>query len=121
MAYFDINSSDYNLQNYNEVAIQTSVLNILNTRPGEVPGLPEFGSKIQDLVFNLADIELEIVLKNEIKYVLKRWEPRIEIIDVFVNMDYDYNRVGAKIEYKIKDDIRDDYSSKFIVFSVYRN
>lgn len=120
MAYFDISSNDIETKDYNEKAIQTSVLNILNTRLGELPGLPEFGCRIQDFLFNMADIELKVAIRNEIKYVLARWEDRIEVNDVIVDIDYDYNKVVTKIDYRIKNDIRDEYSSRFIVFTMSR-
>lgn len=120
MTYKDINPKYTESELVDEKAINESILNIVFTRRGELPGLPEFGSNIQDMVFDIADNELEISLENELEYVLERWETRIVIININVEIDYDYNRIIVTIEYKINKELKDSYSSKFITFKVER-
>ena len=121
MSYIDISNNDINSPSVDEAAIKNSVYNILFTRIGEVPGLPDFGSRIYDFLFDLADHELLFMFRKEVEYVLKKWEPRIDIKSVDVKLDEDYNRVVCNIFYSLKKDIRDEVTSRFISFTVNRN
>jgi len=116
----DISDNDIEEPSENEKAILNSVHNIIFTKLGEVPGLPDFGSRIYDFLFELADDELQYMFEREIEYIITKWEPRITLKDVQINLDEDYNRVICNIEYLLKKDIRDEYSSKFISFTVSR-
>ena len=118
--YTDISSTDISIKSTNENAINESIHNILFTKIGELPGLPTFGSRLYQFLFDLADDELEYMFRKEIEFVLETWERRIEIDEVIIKMDYDYNRIVIEIMYFIKKDIRDDYSSKFISFTMKR-
>jgi len=118
MTYKDLESNKIETTIIDETAIKESILNIIFTRKGELPGLPEFGSNLQDMVFDIADNELQISLKNELEYVLEKWETRIEVLNIDVDVDYDYNRVIVNIEYKLNTELKDSYSSKFITFKV---
>ena len=121
MGYLDISNDDINSPSINEEAIKNSVYNIVFTRIGEVPGLPEFGSKIFDFLFDMADHELLFMFRKEVEYVIRKWEPRIELQKVDIKLDEDYNRVICNIFYILKKDIRDEVSSRFISFTVKRN
>lgn len=120
MAYVDISNSKIDTTSNSEEAISYSINNIIFTKLGEVPGLPEFGSRIFDFIFELADYELEYMFKKEVEYVIERWEPRVEILDVKTSIDEDYNRLNCEITYRLKKDLRDDYTSRFISFTVSR-
>lgn len=118
MAYIDISNVDITNKSVGEEAIYNSIYNIVFTKLGELPGLPEFGSRIYDFVFELADLELEHMFRKEVEYVIERWEPRVEIEQVIINMDEDYNRITCTIRYYLKKDIRDEVTSRFISFTV---
>jgi phage baseplate assembly protein W len=117
MAYIDIsNNTDEKI--YNDEAINESILNILYTRLGELPGLPEFGSRLYDFVFELADKELEFMFREEVIYVLRTWEPRITIKNVDVKIDEDYNKVICRLFYSLNTDIRDEVTSRTLSFTM---
>src|SRR5918997_4247472 len=62
---------------------------ILSTYPGERPMRPEFGSRLRDFVFRSPDESTKTELCQEVRTALLRWEPRVEIRDVQVNVDPD--------------------------------
>jgi len=84
-----------------EAAVMSSMKNILSTSIGSVPGHPEFGCGINKFLFEQLDYLNIHMIKEEIKYALKRWEPRINIQDIEVKEDLDYNRVNIKIKFNI--------------------
>ena len=69
--YIDISNDNIDSPSKNDDAIKNSVYNILFTRIGEVPGLPEFGSRIFDFLFDMADYELIYMFRKEVEYVIK--------------------------------------------------
>jgi phage baseplate assembly protein W len=60
---------------------------ILSTAPGERPMRPEFGCGIHDYVFATADGATAGRIAHEVRIALERWEPRIEVTDVFIAFD----------------------------------
>lgn len=76
----------------NEDSIISSIKNIIQTRKGERPFFPEFGSRVANLLFeNFSGFETE-TLKTEIKTAIENFEPRAVVtkIDVFLRDD-DHN------------------------------
>ena len=85
----------------NEAAIALSIRNIVFTQPGEVPFEPEFGSNISSVLFENVDETAAITIKDEIENSIENFEPRVSLIDVEVEPDYDNNEFIAKILYTI--------------------
>jgi len=86
--------------NKDELAINNSIKNILLTRIGSVPGKPEFGSELMNIVFSTLDHITVSLLKNEIERALHKFEPRINIVKITVTEQPEYNRIIANIKYK---------------------
>ena len=85
----------------NETAIARSIRNIVFTLPGEKFFDEDFGSKINASLFeNLDDISANIIAA-EIRSSIKIYEPRVELISVRLNTDYDSNAYNATIVYRI--------------------
>lgn len=63
----------------NEDAVKQSALSILTTPLGSRFFQPEFGSKVEDTLFELNDVVGEAVLRNNILAALKTWDTRIVI------------------------------------------
>jgi phage baseplate assembly protein W len=55
---------------------------ILATAYGERPMRPEFGCGIHELVFAPADATTAGRIAYEVELSLRRWEPRVELVDV---------------------------------------
>ena len=85
----------------NENAIARSVRNIVFTLPGEKPFDPTFGSRISGTLFeNLDNISASQIV-SEIEQSIKNYEPRVELIDVIADPDYDNNSYDVTIIYEI--------------------
>ena len=84
-----------------EDAIKRSVRNIIFTILGEKPFEPNFGSVINESLFDLNTNLSEIRVSDEIKASLNNHEPRIDNIDVTVQVSPDTNEMNATIQYDI--------------------
>ena len=62
--------------------IKESIRHILSTRPGERFFLPEFGSRLHELVFQQNDVVLRALAKQYIVDAIKRWEKRVRVVSV---------------------------------------
>lgn len=84
--------------------IRNSLTNIFNTRLGELPGLPEFGSNLGRYLFEQMDVGLQIALERDIQTTIERWEPRVIITSIDTEMNYDYNEVILNVKFRIRGD-----------------
>jgi len=64
--------------------IWSSIIHILGTRIGRRIMLPEFGSRIPELVFEQNDSHIEALARHYTVDAIARWEKRVQIVDVFV-------------------------------------
>ena len=82
--------------------IRESILQILQTTPGERMMNPEFGSRLNELVFENNTDVLKSLLRYHIKAALDRWEKRIEVSGIeFPEGSPDENALPVKISYRI--------------------
>ena len=85
----------------NENAIARSVRNIVFTLPGEKFFDENFGSNISASLFeNLDDISGSIIV-DEIKQSIKRYEPRVDLINVEAFPNFDNNSFDVLIVYDV--------------------
>ncbi len=84
-----------------EDAIKRSVKNIIFTILGEKPFEPNFGSVINDSLFDLNTNLSEIAVADEINSSLLNYEPRISNIDVTVEVAPDTNEMNCTVQYDI--------------------
>lgn len=82
-------------------AINQSVKNLISTNYYERPFNPLFGCNIRGLLFELADPITIEELRGAIKETLQNHEPRIEIIDLFIEDLQDQNAYHINLQYKI--------------------
>ena len=85
----------------NEDAIKRSVRNIIFTILGEKPFEPNFGSVINESLFDLNTNLNEIRVSDEITSSLLNYEPRINNIDVKVTVSPDTNEMNCTVQYDI--------------------
>jgi len=85
----------------NEDAIKRSVKNIIFTILGEKPFEPDFGSVINQSLFDLNTNLNEIRISDEIKTSLDNYEPRINNVDVSVSVLPDTNEMNCTVQYDI--------------------
>ena len=85
----------------NENAIARAVRNIVLTTPGEKLFDPDFGSSVSEILFENVDDITAVSIEDEIKSSLKNYEPRVELINVTVNPNFDANQFDVIISYRI--------------------
>ena len=85
----------------NENAIARAVRNIVLTTPGEKFFDPDFGSSVSEILFENVDDITAVSIKDEIKSSLNNYEPRVELIDVNVDPNFDENQFDVLITYRI--------------------
>jgi len=84
-----------------EDAIKRSVRNIIFTIIGEKPFEPNFGSIINNALFELDTTLNQIRISDEIKNSLENYEPRITGISVSVSIYPDSNELNCTVQYDI--------------------
>ena len=84
-----------------EDAIKRSVKNIIFTILGEKPFQPNFGSVINESLFDLSTNLNEVRVTDEITTALVNYEPRISNIDVTVSVYPDSNELNCTVQYDI--------------------
>ena len=85
----------------NENAIARAVRNIVSTTPGEKFFDPDFGASVSEILFENVDEITAISIEDEIKSSLKNYEPRVELINVKVDPNFDENQFDVIISYRI--------------------
>jgi len=84
----------------NEDAIKKSVINLIRTRVGERFFNDILGTSVGDALFELNSFDNDVI-REEIITLLKNYEPRIELTNVFVEGQTDSNDLLIQIEYDI--------------------
>ena len=85
----------------NEDAIKRSVKNIIFTILGEKPFQPLFGSVINQALFDLTTEYDEILIQDEIKSSLLKFEPRISNLKVTTTVYPNSNELNCVVQYDI--------------------
>ena len=85
----------------NENAIERAVRNIVLTSPGEKLFDPDFGSSVSEILFENVDDITAVSIQDEIRNCLNNYEPRVDLVNVDVNPNFDENQFDVKITYKI--------------------
>ena len=85
----------------NEQAIARSLRNIVFTTPGEKFFNETFGSRISNALFdNVDDISASLII-DEIRQSITNFEPRVDLIDVKAEPNFDNNEFNVRIVYHI--------------------
>lgn len=99
---FQVNPLTYDIiVNKNETAIARSVRNLILTNTGERFFNPYIGSKVNALLFENMDASTASIIKSEIETTINNYEPRVDLIDVIVNPNYDDNEFNVNVRYYI--------------------
>lgn len=94
------------VRKYDENAIKQSVKNLVMTRNYERPFHPEIGSQVNNLLFEPFSPMLQAMLQQAITNTINNFEPRVELINVFVTLKPDNNTVDVSIVFRIVNTIR---------------
>lgn len=85
----------------NETSIARSVRNLVMTLQGEVFYNPIVGSRVSRLLFDNMDAATSDLLKDEVTRTIKNYEPRVDLIAVDVEPNFDNNEYNVRISYFI--------------------
>jgi len=92
-----------NLVGYNEVndlvAIENSILNLFTIELGEVPGKPWLGNPISLYIFDNIGFFEERAIETALRNVLEKYEPRVQLISIKINVQDEYNYINITLDY----------------------
>ena len=98
--------------------VRASILQILGTRIGERVMLPEFGSRIWELLFEPIDQITVALARVYTIEAIKRWEPRVLLNDIDVQVNPDFGRLEIYGGYTIYNHgIVDEFAVAFPKFA----
>jgi len=82
-----------------EDLVQQSIFIILSTPLGSRFMLPEFGCRIEELIFEQNDTVLESMLRLYIAQALEKWEKRVKFLDV--SFTHEDTMVRCTLNYRL--------------------
>lgn len=85
----------------NENAIALSLRNLVFTLPGERFFNQNLGSKVSQSLFESISEVSASVIQDEIRNTIQNYEPRVNLIDVNVSPNDEYNEFNVTIRYYI--------------------
>ncbi len=65
--------------------VNESIQQILDTSPGERVMLPEFGSRLRELIFEPNNAVLKALARVYVTDAIKRWEKRVTVKEVYID------------------------------------
>jgi phage baseplate assembly protein W len=86
---------------------KSNIKNVLLTKKGERPMQPEFGSGLQEILFDFNDDELAGKIESTINEAIQQWLPYVNIEDILVengNYERDNNLVNISITFSVLND-----------------
>lgn len=102
---FPINFNKYSKSvdstNSLEESIKTSLYLLLTTTRGERIMELEYGCDIASIMFKPLDLNTITFISNNIKSAIKKWEPRIDVLNVNVTSERNDPVVSINVKYKI--------------------
>lgn len=85
-----------------DAAIKQSIINLLLTVPGERPFQPNLGSGLSELLFEQLDFGVAALIKNEINDTVRKYEPRVNVVGLTVEPNFDDNAFDVNFEFEIR-------------------
>jgi phage baseplate assembly protein W len=114
--YTDLSSTEKSRLDYDADAIKNSLKNILNTRKGEFPGNPHFGSDVSDYLFEMADGVTNSIIQFQVEQAIRNFEKRVKVEAVVVEENVAYNSISLDIYFSIIEDVDDTTHSVTITY-----
>ena len=85
----------------NENAISRSIRNLILTQPGDKPFQPDLGSEVYESLFETLDQITASSIQQQIENTIIKYEPRVDLKDVFVKANIPDNAFDVLINYEI--------------------
>jgi phage baseplate assembly protein W len=102
-AYQDFSKNNMETNIYDSDAIKASIMNIVLTQKGSIPGYPEFGTNVYKYLFEPLTMFTKISLADEIKSAIYKYDNRVSNVNVSI--------VDGKANYSIVVNIK--FSTNF--------
>jgi len=84
-------------------SIRQSIRIILETARGERVMRPGFGCGLQERVFDINNASTRAAAADDVREALRRWEPRIEVLDVVVTAGGASDEIlNISIDYRVR-------------------
>ncbi len=80
--------------------IRSAIQRLLLTNNGERVMQPEFGTKLRAMLFEPLDEQLLLDIKEILGVKLEKHEPRIRLLDVDFDPDYDNHTITISLSYE---------------------
>ena len=97
---FDVHPERHDLiRKLDSSSVKQALKNLIMTNRKERLFNPNFGSDIQQLLFELATPATAALIKNFIETTINNFEPRVEIVDLVVNPDVDRNTYSVSLTF----------------------
>ena len=97
-------TQDYNIECYDLQALKNSIMNILKIKVTELMGKPEFGNPVDQYLFHLITPELNLAFEEDLRMILRKFEPRIRVESAELIENPDYHEVQCSVNFWIVDD-----------------
>jgi phage baseplate assembly protein W len=88
---------------YDVDAIKNSIRNVILTPLGTLPGNPNFGSRVHEMVFEGINVLTKSVIEDFVVEALNKYEPRVRVNEVDVSSVPEYNRMTISIKFQFID------------------
>ena len=86
---------------FDEIAIKRSLRNLILTKNWERPFHPEIGCSVQGLLFDNITPLTSISIVRSIEDAINNYEPRVNLVSVVANPDYNRNGYNISIAFYI--------------------
>ncbi len=88
--------------------IKQSVKNLLLTRKGERLFNSDLGTGLFDLLFEPLDVGTATLIREQVGYVLRKYEPRVRLNEIIVDTNFEDNGYDISVAYNVlgRDDIQ---------------
>lgn len=85
----------------NEESVKQAIVNLMQTRIGEKPFNPSYGSEINKLLFENFSPQTTAVLIELIKSAIENYEPRARLLNVIASPREEDNAYGVTIVFSV--------------------
>jgi phage baseplate assembly protein W len=85
----------------NKDSVKQSIYMIVNTARGSRPFMPDYGSRIKGFLFEPFDDSTAKRIGMELQETLQNHEPRIEILNINVNMNWKTTQYDVVVIYRL--------------------
>lgn len=82
-------------------AVKQAIKTLIQTNRLEKPFRPEFGADLRSMFFELVDDATGNLLEEQIYNTISRYEPRVKVRKLDVNLKPDNNSLAVRLEFQV--------------------